>query len=239
MDGRFCFLMTILIVKHLPKIIFGVLLLGLCFISLLAQLDLTTGVSSQVQTPVPTDTPTPVPTSTPSFTPLVTQTPSSAVPTVPSSNPPAPIYNNAYCGRVNQWDPNNPFRGWPTSASFFHWATVTAVFCDASYGQSWEHEGIDLAYYLGSPVVATASGVVIQAGYESGLGNTVTICSNGFCARYGHMQQIASGIFVGTTVSNRQEIGVVGNTGNAFGVHLHYDMYDANGFLDPGPTLDK
>ena len=217
---------TVFVIKNLPKIILAILLLGLCFVSLLAQLDLSTGVSGTIETPMPTptDTPTPIP-----------------VPThMPTSNPPPdPSYTTDYCGRVGAIAPNNPFHGWPTDHPIYqNWAYMTTSFCDPTYPFTWEHEGVDFGWHLGTNVVATADATVQQMGYDTNLGYLVILCNNGFCARYGHMRSLDGGIALGGTVRRGQRIGDVGNTGAyTTGPHLHYDIYNSSGFIDPAPTI--
>ena len=68
--------------------------------------------------------------------------------------------------------------------------------------------------------------------------NTVTLCSGEWWARYFHLNAVAEGLVVGETVTRGQLLGFVGNTGAyTTGTHLHYDMYNGDGFWDPFPTL--
>ena len=230
MYGRFCFTpmnIAVIVIKHLPKLIFGLLLIGLCCISLLAQIDLSTGVTSTVATPVPTPTNTPTPIPVPTTGPVT------------GVVPPDPNYSTTYCARLNTYDFANPFNGWPTNHPVYqNWAYLTTSFCDPSYPFSWEHEGLDFSWPLGTPVVATANAQVVQAGFHTNLGNLVVLCNNGFCARYAHLNNIDSSVLVGGTVSDGQQIGTVGNTGAyTTGPHLHYDIYDSGGWTDPRPAV--
>lgn len=96
------------------------------------------------------------------------------------------------------------------------------------------HRGVDYAADRGTPIMATSDGVVIQRGPNGGLGNAIEIRHpNGFITRYGHMSGFASGIGVGTRVSQGQVIGYVGATGLATGPHLHYEMIRGGRHVDP------
>jgi murein DD-endopeptidase MepM/ murein hydrolase activator NlpD len=85
------------------------------------------------------------------------------------------------------------------------------------------HEGQDLAGAYGSPIYATADGVVIHAGWENGYGRLVTIRHDfGIETRFGHLSQIR--VSVGDRVSRGERIGDMGSTGRSTGTHLHYEV---------------
>jgi len=85
------------------------------------------------------------------------------------------------------------------------------------------HEGQDFAGAYGSPIYATADGVVTYAGWESGYGRLVTIRHKyGFETRFGHLSQIRAK--VGQKVSRGDRIGDMGNSGRSTGTHLHYEI---------------
>jgi murein DD-endopeptidase MepM/ murein hydrolase activator NlpD len=87
------------------------------------------------------------------------------------------------------------------------------------------HEGTDYAAVYGTPVRATADGVVTHAGRSGGYGNLVEIRhANGIRTRYGHLSRFAKGLHVGQHVSQEQTIGYVGSTGLSTGPHLHYEF---------------
>ncbi|MBN1584789.1 M23 family metallopeptidase [Candidatus Uhrbacteria bacterium] len=80
----------------------------------------------------------------------------------------------------------------------------------------------------GSPydVLATADGTVIEKGPYGGWGNQIRIeHPNGCISRYGHMSSFASGVNIGTSVSQGQKIGVEGNTGSSTGIHIHFSLH--------------
>ncbi len=96
------------------------------------------------------------------------------------------------------------------------------------------HIGVDYAAGAGTPVMATANGVVTQRGVNGGYGNSVEIThANGFLTRYAHLSGFASGVRSGTRVSQGQVIGYVGMTGLATGPHLHYEMHRNGRAVDP------
>jgi murein DD-endopeptidase MepM/ murein hydrolase activator NlpD len=85
------------------------------------------------------------------------------------------------------------------------------------------HEGQDFAGRHGSAISATADGVVIHAGWESGYGQLVTIRHDfGLETRYGHLSKIR--VAKGQRVSRGDRIGDMGNTGRSTGTHLHYEI---------------
>jgi murein DD-endopeptidase MepM/ murein hydrolase activator NlpD len=96
------------------------------------------------------------------------------------------------------------------------------------------HLGIDIAAGEGAPVYAADSGVVTmaQGGYNYGYGNVVQIDhGNGYSTVYAHL----SAYFVGPcqSVSAGQQIATSGNTGNSQGAHLHFEVRQHGGFINP------
>lgn len=94
------------------------------------------------------------------------------------------------------------------------------------------HKGIDLAAPEGTPTYAAADGTVIIAGWSDSAGNWVVINhGNGLTTKYMHHSALA--VSAGETVVKGQQIGYVGNTGNSFGAHLHFQV-EVNGVaVDP------
>lgn len=88
-----------------------------------------------------------------------------------------------------------------------------------------KHTGVDFAAPEGTPVRATADGVVQFAGREGGYGNAVILRHNGqYSTLYGHLRGFARGIHGGVRVEQGDVIGYVGHTGWATGPHLHYEF---------------
>lgn len=87
------------------------------------------------------------------------------------------------------------------------------------------HRGIDYAAPTGTPVKATASGIVAFSGSQRGYGNLVILKHNGkYETAYGHLSRFASGLSKGKRVNQGDVIGYVGSTGMATGPHLHYEL---------------
>lgn len=96
------------------------------------------------------------------------------------------------------------------------------------------HLGIDIAAGEGAPVYAASSGVVTmaQGGYNYGYGNVIQIDhGNGYSSVYAHLSSI--GVGVCASVSAGQWIGAAGNTGNSQGAHLHFEVRQGGGFINP------
>jgi murein DD-endopeptidase MepM/ murein hydrolase activator NlpD len=94
------------------------------------------------------------------------------------------------------------------------------------------HEGIDVVAPMGSPIEAPAAGVVTDAGWESGYGNTVTIDHGyGVVTKFAHASKLL--VKAGQRVSRGQRIALVGNTGLATGPHLHYEVHVNGRPVDP------
>jgi murein DD-endopeptidase MepM/ murein hydrolase activator NlpD len=99
------------------------------------------------------------------------------------------------------------------------------------------HTGWDLATAMGTPIAATANGVVVMAGMSSiGYGLHVIVDhGNGLKTLFGHLSNIE--VAVGQEVFVGDEIGLVGSTGNSTGPHLHYEVRLNDAPIDPGPFL--
>lgn len=96
------------------------------------------------------------------------------------------------------------------------------------------HLGIDIADGEGGAVYAADNGVVTmaQGGYNYGYGNVIQIDhGNGYSTVYAHLSVI--GVGVCASVSAGQWIGAAGNTGNSQGAHLHFEVRQGGGFINP------
>lgn len=94
------------------------------------------------------------------------------------------------------------------------------------------HPGIDIAYTMGAPVVATADGEVSMSGPAGGYGNLVQINhGNGISTLYGHNSQLA--VKAGQTVKKGQVIAYAGSTGKSTGPHVHYEVRVNDTAVDP------
>ena len=94
---------------------------------------------------------------------------------------------------------------------------------DPITGNRASHWAIDIAAAPGLPVQATADGVVVRAERIAGLGNAVYISHGyGITTRYGHLSKIT--VKPGERISQRDTVGLIGNTGRSTGYHLHYEV---------------
>jgi murein DD-endopeptidase MepM/ murein hydrolase activator NlpD len=97
-----------------------------------------------------------------------------------------------------------------------------------------KHEGIDYGAPAGSPVQATAAGVVTRAGWAGGYGRLVELRHpRGIRTRYAHLRSIAPDVRPGAHVEQGQIIGRVGASGLATGPHLHYEFVQNGHHRDP------
>lgn len=94
------------------------------------------------------------------------------------------------------------------------------------------HEGIDVSAPMGSPIEAPAAGIVTDARWESGYGNTVRIDHGfGIETKFAHASKLL--VRTGQRVSRGQRIALVGNSGLATGPHLHYEVHVKGRPVDP------
>ena len=116
----------------------------------------------------------------------------------------------------------------PVSSGSFTWpasGTLTSGYGSRSGGF---HNGMDIAKRgPGIPIVATADGVVIRSYYSSSYGNVVFISHsiNGqvFTSVYAHMSNRI--VESGAVVKKGERIGTMGNTGQSFGQHVHFELH--------------
>ena len=96
------------------------------------------------------------------------------------------------------------------------------------------HQGIDFAAGMGTPVIAPADGVVVEARRWGGYGNWLRIRhSNGLESGYGHLSRYASGMRPGQRVRQGQVVAYVGSTGASTGPHLHYELWRRGQRINP------
>ena len=116
-----------------------------------------------------------------------------------------------------------PVPGYYTITSFFGWRDL--------YGSSDNHTGTDIGVPQGVEIHAAQAGVVTLSRYNSSYGNYCIINhGNGYATLYAHQSRLPL-VKVGDTVSKGQVIGYVGNTGNSYGAHLHFELR-VNGVRD-------
>ncbi|HTA77393.1 MAG TPA: M23 family metallopeptidase [bacterium] len=123
-----------------------------------------------------------------------------------------------------------PIKGWITSGFGKRASPLT--------GEPGRHYGVDIANEVGSPIRATADGMVVYAGWETGYGRVVVIEHGyGFSTRYGHCSVID--VKVGDEVKRGQVISYVGSTGRSTGSHLHYEVRIHGVPVDPEKYLPQ
>ena len=104
----------------------------------------------------------------------------------------------------------------------------------SGFGPRWGrmHNGTDFAGPIGTPIYATADGVVTHAGWASGYGRLIKIRHDfGIETRYAHLN--AMDVQVGQRVSRGERIGAMGNSGRSTGHHLHYDVREGGTHVNP------
>jgi murein DD-endopeptidase MepM/ murein hydrolase activator NlpD len=115
---------------------------------------------------------------------------------------------------------------WPTVGWVSSWFGHRQ---DPFTGDGGQHSALDISTDKGSPVVATADGVVESAEWNGNYGNLLVIDHGfGIKTRYGHLAGFAAK--TGSRVRRGDLVGYVGATGRATGPHLHYEIL-ANGQL--------
>lgn len=140
----------------------------------------------------------------------------------PSSNPQVTSKKSKTIGSF----PNiPPVEGW-----------ITRRFQEGSGTGNTGHRGIDFAATLGTPIKATAPGVVGKIENDKYFGLLLAIHhENGFVTRYGHCSQILVGVH--DRVKRGQTVALVGNTGRSTAPHLHYEMIKDGKYIDPSKHI--
>lgn len=112
---------------------------------------------------------------------------------------------------------------WPTNSPY----TISSYF---SWRWGKHHDAVDITGSgYGSPIKAANNGIIVQSGYTSTNGNYIVIAhQNGYYTLYAHMA--ARYKQVGDIVMAGDQIGTMGNTGFAYGVHLHFGLYNGYPF---------
>ncbi len=113
-----------------------------------------------------------------------------------------------------------------------HWPISGQI--TSRYGWRWGrmHQGIDIAAPVGAIVHAAAPGRVVFAGWRSGYGLLVTVAhGQGWSTSYAHNSRLL--VRPGQRVDSGTALARVGATGNATGVHLHFEVTTPRGSVDP------
>ncbi|HVX50640.1 MAG TPA: M23 family metallopeptidase, partial [Chitinophagaceae bacterium] len=104
---------------------------------------------------------------------------------------------------------------------------------DPIYKSTHFHAGLDFTAPIGTPIYATADGIVKEAGFSTGgYGNEVVINHGfGYETLYGHMSRVKAK--AGQRVKRGEVIGYVGSTGKSTGPHCHYEVHKNSVAVDP------
>jgi murein DD-endopeptidase MepM/ murein hydrolase activator NlpD len=109
----------------------------------------------------------------------------------------------------------------------------------SGFGYRWGvlHGGIDIANSIGTPIVAAADGVVIDAGPTAGYGAWVKLRhADGTVTLYGHVNTWV--VSIGERVMAGDQIATIGNRGNSTGPHCHFEvLLNGTNRIDPVPWL--
>ncbi|WP_080843926.1 M23 family metallopeptidase [Cytobacillus gottheilii] len=113
---------------------------------------------------------------------------------------------------------------WPADgrvSSEYGWRTLN--------GQPDFHDGIDIAMGGTVPIIASASGTVTRSYSSSSYGETVILRHNingqVYETVYAHMRSGSRTVSAGQTVQQGQRLGYMGNTGQSYGQHLHFEVH--------------
>ena len=120
----------------------------------------------------------------------------------------------------------------------FHFTSSFGVRSDPFQGNARMHAGMDMAGPVGTPVYATADGIVGRAERAGGYGNLVQLeHGKGLETRYGHLSQML--VRQGQRVHRGDLIALMGSTGRSTGSHLHYEVRIDGHAVNPMPFLQS
>ncbi|MFM9828454.1 MAG: M23 family metallopeptidase [Sphingomonas sp.] len=109
---------------------------------------------------------------------------------------------------------------------------------DPFRGSAAMHAGVDIPGAVGTPIYATADGIVSRAERTGGYGNLVEINhGRGISTRYGHLSRLL--VQANTRVVRGQLIALMGSTGRSTGSHLHYEVRIDGQAVNPMPFLQN
>lgn len=101
------------------------------------------------------------------------------------------------------------------------------------------HQGVDVFAACGTPLIAAHSGIVKARAFQGAAGNYVVIDGAGVKQDYfyAHLKAPAK-VAKGAQVTTGQQLGKVGETGNASGCHLHFEIWGGAGWYTGGKAID-
>lgn len=135
-------------------------------------------------------------------------------------------------GNLEAIQARNQVEALGTSAQGFIWPLNGPI--TSPYGPRWGrmHEGIDIDGYTGQPIVASKGGTVVISEYYGGYGYAIAIDHGGGVATfYAHNSKLL--VSAGQQVDRGDMIAYVGNTGNSYGDHLHFEVRVNGSPVDP------
>ena len=119
-----------------------------------------------------------------------------------------------------------------------NFSSFYGVRSDPFRGTAAMHAGVDIPGPMGTPVYATADGIVERAGWTGGYGNLVELeHGKGLETRYGHLSKIM--VAQGQRVKRGDVIALMGSTGRSTGSHLHYEVRMDGRAVNPVPYLNS
>ncbi|MBX9881785.1 MAG: M23 family metallopeptidase [Sphingomonas sp.] len=117
-----------------------------------------------------------------------------------------------------------------------NFSSYYGVRSDPFRGTAAMHAGVDIPGSVGTPIYATADGIVSRAERSGGYGNLIEVNhGRGIATRYGHLSKII--VAPNTRVTRGQLIGLMGSTGRSTGSHLHYEVRIDGQAVNPMPFL--
>lgn len=128
--------------------------------------------------------------------------------------------------QMDRWEAlQEAVRAIPLASPLDHYR-VTSTYgerTDPFNGRRGMHYGLDLSAPMRTPVLATAPGTVVFAGWKGHYGRVVELDhGNGIRTLYGHLRKIL--VKAGQEVAHREKIGLLGNSGRSTGAHVHYEV---------------
>jgi murein DD-endopeptidase MepM/ murein hydrolase activator NlpD len=171
-----------------------------------------------------------------------------------TTNEGKPARNGRYSFRIGPQTPTAPAARKATSTTtlslaFAFYGYAFPILGNHEYGMSagrfgagrtgHTHQGQDVMAACGTPLVAARGGIVQYSGYQSAAGNYIVIDGrgSGYDFMYAHLLE-PSPLHTGETVRTGQPIGIVGETGDAQGCHLHFEMWGPPGWYEGGSPFD-
>ena len=126
-------------------------------------------------------------------------------------------------------------QGWPVEGKF---SSGFGMRDHPLLGAQRFHSGVDLSTRRGTPVKATADGIVSVAGFGKGNGNVVVVeHGHGFSTVYAHNDR--NGVQVGQTVKRGDVVAYAGSTGATTGVHVHYEVWRDGRPVNPSDSAAR